>query len=114
MSYYSYLDASGYAGDLATISGLRDFKRWVASLPLEVTHDAIDELLEHGTTSRLDELHTQLWGALLNARPDDGVVDIASGIIAALETREKDDRTFFLTDGMVENDGEDEGEVAES
>ena len=118
MSMYAQFDEKGSQEQVGTNTGWSQFGDWADGLDTG-TYPAVVQLWEHGHSTSLPDLESQLSTALMAHPPeDDDTRAVAQSLLDAVGLN-PDAEIVLMTQGLVADDGKpdasqlDPGEVAE-
>lgn len=97
---YSIVLGGDQWSELASLSGMRDFREWVDGLP---ESPQLKHLVEHGWSQELQAMEDELRAGSPDASTSAG--SVAYGLLVALSRRNQDAESAMITDGMHPDDG---------
>lgn len=98
MSYYLQIGVTGGPTQIGSVSGYRDFCRWVG--PLWKKYPQAAHLANFNWCQELDELGLQLGEAVKATNPAPDIADVANTIIGLVDGRDESAECCTITDGI--------------
>jgi hypothetical protein len=112
MSFHYEIDENDDAGHAASTHGWAMFIDWAETLDLEKYEEVI-RFAEHGQSTDIQRLETELSAALANSAPDDSTVkSTAKNLLKTIRNNAYDEGSYIIiTDGATDviEDGDEGG-----